>query len=299
MNEIFDDFFKYDDPVLELSLNYDHSVQFYNFDEYVKDENIYSNIDSSQIKSTTISSNSSKEKQDYKPQQKLNENTILKEKGEKDIVISIKGENSFLENEAQNFENIHDNIKIGKKRSKYDDDNTSQKIRGMLLKRLRNIINKIYRKIMHKNGHQINKDFILRIDSNNYKFSNKNKNLAFLELKIKDLFSKSLSGLYSEDNPRNYNQKNIEDFYKNCKNYEGSEALIKILDKTVEEMLNSYVKGDEQDNEFNLENDLNQIREKEKMKKTENLENYIETLRQMAANYRFIFNRKIEKKSKK
>ena len=299
MNENFDDFFKYDDPVLELSLNYDHSVQFYNFDEYVKDENIYSNIDSSQIKSTTISSNSSKEKQDYKPQQKLNENTILKEKGEKDIVISIKGENSFLENEAQNFENIHDNIKIGKKRSKYDDDNTSQKIRGMLLKRLRNIINKIYRKIMHKNGHQINKDFILRIDSNNYKFSNKNKNLAFLELKIKDLFSKSLSGLYSEDNPRNYNQKNIEDFYKNCKNYEGSEALIKILDKTVEEMLNSYVKGDEQDNEFNLENDLNQIREKEKMKKTENLENYIETLRQMAANYRFIFNRKIEKKSKK
>lgn len=299
MNEIFDDFFKYDDPVLELSLNYDHSVQFYNFDEHVKDENIYSNIDSSQIKSTTISSNSSKEKQDYKPQQKLNENTILKEKGEKDIVISIKGENSFLENEAQNFENIHDNIKIGKKRSKYDDDNTSQKIRGMLLKRLRNIINKIYRKIMHKNGHQINKDFILRIDSNNYKFSNKNKNLAFLELKIKDLFSKSLSGLYSEDNPRNYNQKNIEDFYKNCKNYEGSEALIKILDKTVEEMLNSYVKGDEQDNEFNLENDLNQIRKKEKMKKTENLENYIETLRQMAANYRFIFNRKIEKKSKK
>ena len=299
MNENFDDFFKYDDPVLELSLNYDYSVQFYNFDEYMKDENIYSNIDSSQIKSTTISSNSSKEKQDYKPQQKLNENTILKEKGEKDIVISIKGENSFLENEAQNFENIHDNIKIGKKRSKYDDDNTSQKIRGMLLKRLRNIINKIYRKIMHKNGHQINKDFILRIDSNNYKFSNKNKNLAFLELKIKDLFSKSLSGLYSEDNPRNYNQKNIEDFYKNCKNYEGSEALIKILDKTVEEMLNSYVKGDEQDNEFNLENDLNQIREKEKMKKTENLENYIETLRQMAANYRFIFNRKIEKKSKK
>ena len=247
MNENFDDFFKYDDPVLELSLNYDYSVQFYNFDEYMKDENIYSNIDSSQIKSTTISSNSSKEKQDYKPQQKLNENTILKEKGEKDIVISIKGENSFLENEAQNFENIHDNIKIGKKRSKYDDDNTSQKIRGMLLKRLRNIINKIYRKIMHKNGHQINKDFILRIDSNNYKFSNKNKNLAFLELKIKDLFSKSLSGLYSEDNPRNYNQKNIEDFYKNCKNYEGSEALIKILDKTVEEMLNSYVKGDEQD----------------------------------------------------
>ena len=31
-------------------------------------------------------------------------------------------------------------------------------------------------------------------------------------------------------------------------------------------MLNSYVKGDEQDNEFNLENDLNQIREKEKLK---------------------------------
>ena len=174
MNENFDDFFKYDDPVLELSLNYDYSVQFYNFDEYMKDENIYSSIDSSQIKSTTISSNSSKEKQDYKPQQKLNENTILKEKEEKekDIVISLKGENYFPEKEGQNFDNNHDNIKIGKKRSKYDDDNTSQKIRGMLVKRLRNIINKIYRKIMHKNGHQINKDFILRIDSNNYKFSN-------------------------------------------------------------------------------------------------------------------------------
>jgi len=79
----------------------------------------------------------------------------------------------------------------------------------------------------------------------------------------------------------------------NYNNIKGSNELYDILEnKTVEDMLNSYAKGDYKEEGFYLENDLDIIKQKSKKKEGVILEKYIETLRKNVKNFRKIFEEK-------
>jgi len=145
---------------------------------------------------------------------------------------------------------------------------------------------------MNINLNRIYSEFLKKIKYKYYSSTKKEDNLLFLEFKIKDLFSNEISGYYSEED-KNINKQNIDNFFKNYKNIKESNELYDILEnKTVEEMLNSYVKGDYKEEGFYLENDLALIEEKSKNKKGVILEKYIETLRETVKNFRKIFEEK-------
>ena len=135
-------------------------------------------------------------------------------------------------------------------------------------------------------------EFLKKIKYEYYCSTKKEDNLLFLKLKIKELFSQEISGYYSEEN-KNFNKQNINNFLLNYNNIKGSNELYDILEnKTVEDMLNSYAKGDYKEEGFYLENDLDIIKQKSKKKEGVILEKYIETLRKNVKNFRKIFEEK-------
>ena len=200
-----------------------------------------------------------------------------------------------IDDPNSNTNDISNNIN---KPDKMREDNISHKIRVLLIRNLRCLINKKYDKIIYK-GKKNDKEFLLKIDSQLYRSSKIEEGLNFLDLKIKELFSKSLSPIYSKDKNRELNKENIEEFERNSKNYEGSEELISILNKTVEEMLYIYAKGESLDEDFNLENDLNKMREKMIKNKKNNIEEYIKKVREIAIEYRKKLNEKIGRNKEK
>ena len=172
-------------------------------------------------------------------------------------------------------------------RFRYDDE--IQKMKGYFLKSLLNFLNYKYNKIIKLNLNIIYWEFLKKIKYEYYCSTKKEDNLLFLKLKIKELFSQEISGYYSEEN-KNFNKQNINNFLLNYNNIKGSNELYDILEnKTVEDMLNSYAKGDYKEEGFYLENDLDIIKQKSKKKEGVILEKYIETLRKNVKNFRKIF----------
>ena len=165
------------------------------------------------------------------------------------------------------------------------------------MKNLLLFLNNKYEKIMILNHQKNIFKFLRRIKYDFYKSTKIIENLNFLDLRIKDLFSKDISKLYSE-NSRNLNKENIDYFCNNLKKYKGGEELYNILvNKTVEEMLICYANGDYINEGFYLEVDLNKIKEKNIKKEGVNIEKYIEKLRNMVKNFRNIFlNKSVRKK---
>ena len=175
-------------------------------------------------------------------------------------------------------------------RFRYDDE--IQKMKGYFLKSLLNFLNYKYNKIIKLNLNIIYWEFLKKIKYEYYCSTKKEDNLLFLKLKIKELFSQEISGYYSEEN-KNFNKQNINNFLLNYNNIKGSNELYDILEnKTVEDMLNSYAKGDYKEEGFYLENDLDIIKQKSKKKEGVILEKYIETLRKNVKNFRKIFEEK-------
>lgn len=221
----------------------------------------------------------------------INKNKELQLKDEKDEDIKNIGESKTKEQKIK-FTSLPNpnNTKKEIYRFRYDDE--IQKMKGYFLKSLLNFLNYKYNKIIKLNLNIIYWEFLKKIKYEYYRSTKKEDNLLFLKLKIKELFSQEISGYYSEEN-KNFNKQNINNFLLNYNNIKGSNELYDILEnKTVEDMLNSYAKGDYKEEGFYLENDLDIIKQKSKKKEGVILEKYIETLRETVKNFRKIFEEK-------
>ena len=279
-NNSFDDFnsseiFYEDYPSLGLDMKFDSAPQY--FQNYEDFENLQLNY---------ITEEESKDLETL-----INKNKELQLKDEKDEDIKNIGESKTKEQKIK-FTSLPNpnNTKKEIYRFRYDDE--IQKMKGYFLKSLLNFLNYKYNKIIKLNLNIIYWEFLKKIKYEYYCSTKKEDNLLFLKLKIKELFSQEISGYYSEEN-KNFNKQNINNFLLNYNNIKGSNELYDILEnKTVEDMLNSYAKGDYKEEGFYLENDLDIIKQKSKKKEGVILEKYIETLRKNVKNFRKIFEEK-------
>lgn len=279
-NNSFDDFnsseiFYEDYPSLGLDMKFDYAPHlFQNYEDF---ENLQLNY---------ITEEESKDLETL-----INKNKELQLKDEKDEDIKNIGESKTKEQKIK-FTSLPNpnNTKKEIYRFRYDDE--IQKMKGYFLKSLLNFLNYKYNKIIKLNLNIIYWEFLKKIKYEYYCSTKKEDNLLFLKLKIKELFSQEISGYYSEEN-KNFNKQNINNFLLNYNNIKGSNELYDILEnKTVEDMLNSYAKGDYKEEGFYLENDLDIIKQKSKKKEGVILEKYIETLRKNVKNFRKIFEEK-------
>ena len=279
-NNSFDDFnsseiFYEDYPSLGLDMKFDSAPHlFQNYEDF---ENLQLNY---------ITEEESKDLETL-----INKNKELQLKDEKDEDIKNIGESKTKEQKIK-FTSLPNpnNTKKEIYRFRYDDE--IQKMKGYFLKSLLNFLNYKYNKIIKLNLNIIYWEFLKKIKYEYYRSTKKEDNLLFLKLKIKELFSQEISGYYSEEN-KNFNKQNIDNFLLNYNNIKGSNELYDILEnKTVEDMLNSYAKGDYKEEGFYLENDLDIIKQKSKKKEGVILEKYIETLRKNVKNFRKIFEEK-------
>ena len=279
-NNSFDDFnsseiFYEDYPSLGLDMKFDSAPHlFQNYEDF---ENLQLNY---------ITEEASKDLETL-----INKNKELQLKDEKDEDIKNIGESKTKEQKIK-FTSLPNpnNTKKEIYRFRYDDE--IQKMKGYFLKSLLNFLNYKYNKIIKLNLNIIYWEFLKKIKYEYYRSTKKEDNLLFLKLKIKELFSQEISGYYSEEN-KNFNKQNINNFLLNYNNIKGSNELYDILEnKSVEQMLNSYVKGDYKEEGFYLENDLDIIKQKSKKKEGVILEKYIETLRETVKNFRKIFEEK-------
>ena len=217
-----------------------------------------------------------------------NKETVLKEEKDENNKAGSKEKKIKFKISTNSNKNI--NVNEDNKEFRYDDE--VQKIKGYFLKSLWRFLNNKHHKIININLNRIYSEFLKKIKYKYYSSTKKEDNLLFLEFKIKDLFNQEISGYYSEED-KNINKQNIDNFFKNYKNIKEINELYDILEnKYVEQMLNSYVKGDYKEEGFYLENDLALIKEKSKNKKGVILEKYIETLREIVKNFRKIFEEK-------
>ena len=279
-NNSFDDFnsseiFYEDYPSLGLDMKFDSTPHLsQNYEDF---ENLQLNY---------ITEEASKDLETL-----INKNKELQLKDEKDEDIKNIGESKTKEQKIK-FTSLPNpnNTKKEIYRFRYDDE--IQKMKGYFLKSLLNFLNYKYNKIIKLNLNIIYWEFLKKIKYEYYCSTKKEDNLLFLKLKIKELFSQEISGYYSEEN-KNFNKQNINNFLLNYNNIKGSNELYDILEnKTVEDMLNSYAKGDYKEEGFYLENDLDIIKQKSKKKEGVILEKYIETLRKNVKNFRKIFEEK-------
>ena len=186
-----------------------------------------------------------------------------------------------------------DKLKIKKDEnyhSKSKEDNMLHKIKVFFIKSSMNFINKRYNNYQTNQGKTKIKCFC-KIQSKFVSTIKKEANLEFLNTHIKDLFSSDLSKIYNKLN-NNYNKKLIEEIYKENK----AKEVIKILDKTVEELIQNYVNGDYKTEGFYIMNEL--IHDREKNPDDENNEEYEKKFIERAKDLKTIFENKTAKRKK-
>jgi len=175
--------------------------------------------------------------------------------------------------------------------SKFKEDNVIQKLKVFFIKSSMKLINKRYQNFLIKKGKR-KTIFLMKIKSIYAQTIKKEKNIEFLQIKIKDLFASELSEKCTKIN-KDYNKNQIN------KIYEKNEAneIIEILDKKVEELLNNYINGDYKDEGYFIEFDLKKNEQIDDINKNNYAKKFIET----AKNFAHIFytkksRRKIVKK---
>ena len=146
--------------------------------------------------------------------------------------------------------------KKGEKTSeKTHDKNSSDIIKPKLKRRFiqsaMNYINYLYNKSLKDNKGKTKK-FLRKIKTD---FSNSN-NLKYFSKTLRQFFSSDLSGKHKKIN-KNYNRNNIDKLYEEDK----EKDIIKLMNETLEEVFKIYISN--KIPEFNLYNDLNEIKEKE------------------------------------
>ena len=216
----------------------------------------------------------------YQFQKKFKNNSILK------FIVN----KSFKKIKGSIF-NIEKVIKLGRikknsnkkgKHDKYHKDNIIRRFKVFIMKNIytyinnsfniNNVDNNIYKKI----------NILKKISSFNTKSSSKKDNIAWLNSKIKDIFSENLtSKIVSFDS--DYNKKLINKIY-----LEGKEKkVIYILDKTIKEIWIAYINDDKNNDFMGFETIKHDIKKLRAMGETEY---YIRLYVKMANNFENIFN---------
>ena len=183
-----------------------------------------------------------------------------------------------------------DNVK--KYHSKLELDNIIHKMKVFFLKSSMKLINNRYKNYEIKKRKKLKK-FLWKIKTNFTHTIKRETNLKFLQIKIKDLFSSELSDKCTKLN-KEYNKQKIKELYKKGEPQE----VIEILEKTVEELLKSYINGDYENEGFYIENDLKKEKEKMINNGEDNIDDYIERFLETAKNFGNIFKKKIPRKTK-
>ena len=183
----------------------------------------------------------------------------------------------------------------GKKfHSKSELDNLTNKIKVFFIQSSMQLINDRYQNYIIKKGKKRKKiKFLWKIKTNFTQTIKKEINLKFLKMKIKDLFSSDLSDKCTKLN-KEYNKQKIKELYQ--KNQ--AQEVIEILDKTVEELLQSYINGDYENEGFYIENDLEKEKEKMINNGEENIDDYAKKFLETAKNFGNIFRKKIPRQKK-
>ena len=263
--------------IFETNFNSKNNEDIESDNKQKDNPSIYYITNTSNKKNNIININEKKNENIFKIEKKIRVNKLnkkLKKKGRKK-----RGFNTYiLSNKNQN--NCH---------SKLNDDNIIQKIKALFIKSSMVFINKVYEDYQLKNGKKKDR-FLHKIKSEYTHIINKEKNLEFLNIKMKDLFSSDLSEKCTKHN-KDLNKNKITKLYK--KN-EAKEVII-ILDKTVEELLNNYVNGDYKDKGFFIELDMNK---KLDFDEIDDINIYAEKFIKIAKNFRSIFESKTSRKKR-
>ena len=291
-DNIFDDSFvisKYDESFNSEYLLHNNNDE--NFEHNLKTNNFYGNLNIIPFGPTDSNvNNNNKEKEQTEPDNNIGNNEI------KERVVPNKNKIRFM----TNINNKVVKKKKDKKRGFLRPDNNIQKFNRYFVESLRIFLNNKNKKIMKKNG----KDslFLKKIKYEFYKDAKIDSNLAFLNLTIKELFSKPVSKKYTNNNEY-YNKNNIDNFLNNFKEFENGKELYNILNKTVDDLRKNYVNGDYKEEGFSFEKDLCTIENKVVKELGNETNGYIKNLREFGINFREklekmkkTMNQKIEKK---
>ena len=183
----------------------------------------------------------------------------------------------------------------GKKfHSKSELDNITNKIKVFFIQSSMQLINNRYKNYAIKKGKKGKKiKFLWKIKTNFTQTIKKEINLKFLKMKIKDLFSSDLSDKCTKLN-KEYNKQKIKELYQKNE----AKEVIEILDKTVEELLQSYINGDYENEGFYIENDLEKEKEKMINNGEDNIDDYAKKFLETANNFGNIFRKKIPRQKK-
>ena len=161
--------------------------------------------------------------------------------------------------------NISNKTKIGRKKSgektseikhgKTASDNIKAKIIRRFIQSNRNYLNNLY-KNNPDNNKGIVKIFLRKIKTDFTKPLNNDKILEYFSKTLRQFYSSKLGDKFKKIN-KNYNKDNIDKLYQENK----AKDIIELLNKTLEEVYEKYI--NKEIPEFNLYNDLNEIKEKE------------------------------------
>ena len=225
-----------------------------------------------------------KEKIYLQPQRETNPTKIINfnplKKAEKKKEKTKCGRKRKRENNNTNAKgNINSNTDNDTSHGKFSPDNLMRRLKANLMDSILNYLNNNLndKSIMfQKLNKKINEDF------------KKNYNLTLMKRTIRDIFyNEQVSKVYKNMMDNNINRELIEKIEKK----KVETKVIKILNMTFIEFINEI-----RDN--HLDNFFSKIKEKEIKNKANNIELYMDKLKQLFANYEKWFNNKNARKSK-
>jgi hypothetical protein len=181
------------------------------------------------------------------------------------------------------------------KHDKFSQDNIIRKIKVNFHEKLLNYINEHYGNYYRKK-HRVKKmvKLIQRIAPSESRKIKRDENLKWFSLKLKDVFSGNLSNKclkYGLD----YNKKQIELLYKKGE----ATSIINILETTIKEMYQKYCNDVKVEFFETLKDDLYEMKKKMVSEGEENIEDYLNTYKNVAKNLEDIFRCKKTRKSRK
>jgi len=267
----------------EINLNLKSFFEEKNESEIFEEDNLYF-IDPPTLSKTD---NNKKEKKIEKifniTKEKIKYLEIKKRKllnNKRGRMLKVKTKNKY---EKDNGKKYHSKLEL---------DNIIHKMKVFFLKSSMKLINNRYKNYEIKKRKKLKK-FLWKIKTNFTHTIKRETNLKFLQIKIKDLFSSELSDKCTKLN-KEYNKQKIKELYKKGEPQE----VIEILEKTVEQLLKSYINGDYENEGFYIENDLKKEKEKMINNGEDNIDDYIERFLETAKNFGNIFKKKIPRKTK-
>ena len=168
-------------------------------------------------------------------------------------------------------------------------DNLIIKIKRFFIKNNIEFINNKYIQYLAKNNIKTSRSLLKPISQHYITDLNPKRNLEFFNKTLKDIYSVDISKKF-KISPK-YNKNNIDELYKD----KNAKEIIDILNLTVKEMYDNFIKTNELGDFENLELFLENINKKMKNKKEEEIFNHKILLKHMAINMENFFKNKLGK----